>query len=243
MMRWFMLCLLCAALPLTARGQELLADLSAHHIGIVSSYHGEELLLFGMLEQPLAAADNLVVVVRGPERSLKLFRVSRWYGLWLTLGRQRLDGMPGFYHVYSTAPLEQGVAESVRRRHGLGFSALRTQPLTVPSAFRTALITEKMRQGLYRQQAGGIFFLGDRLFRLAIPFPQKVPVGAYQVEVYLLRGGLMRSAQTTPLSVSKEGLGAEIAWKAKTAPTLYGVIAVLLALLGGWFGGWIFKKR
>jgi hypothetical protein len=67
-------------------------------------------------------------------------------------------------------------------------------------------------------------------------FPANVPTGIYTVEVYLLRKGEVVSAQTTPLIISKTGIGAEVFDFANRQAALYGLLAVLLAALAGWLG-------
>ena len=56
--------------------------------------------------------------------------------------------------------------------------------------------------GLFQARAAPIRFLGQRLFRADIVFPANVPTGLYTVNVYLVKGGQVVSAATTPLSVT-----------------------------------------
>jgi hypothetical protein len=50
------------------------------------------------------------------------------------------------------------------------------------------------------------------------------------------------SSQTTPLFVSKVGVEAEIFDFAHNRSALYGVIAILVALVAGWLGHVVFRK-
>ena len=69
-----------------------------------------------------------------------------------------------------------------------------------------------------------------------------MPTGTYQVQVYLIRDGAVVNAQTTPLIVSKIGLEAEIFDFAHNNSALYGVVAILLALVAGWLAHIAFRK-
>jgi uncharacterized protein (TIGR02186 family) len=95
---------------------------------------------------------------------------------------------------------------------------------------------------LYPEENGQITLLGNRLFRSDIFFPSNVPTGIYNVTVYLLRGGKVISAQTTPLVVSKIGVGARVFAFAHRHPALYGIAALVMALFAGWFAGAVFKR-
>jgi uncharacterized protein (TIGR02186 family) len=89
---------------------------------------------------------------------------------------------------------------------------------------------------------GKISFLGNQLFRTELRFPSNVPIGSYLIEVMLIRDGRLVSAQTTPLVISKSGVDAEIYQFAHAQSLAYGVSAVLVALLLGWFAYLIFRK-
>ena len=75
-----------------------------------------------------------------------------------------------------------------------------------------------------------------------VSFPANVPTGQYLVEVYLLREGRIVQAQTIPLIVSKIGVEAEIFDFAYDQSALYGLIAILVALVSGWLAHIAFRK-
>jgi uncharacterized protein (TIGR02186 family) len=108
--------------------------------------------------------------------------------------------------------------------------------------FREALVRNKQRQGLYPEVSGQITLLGNRLFRSDIFFPSNVPTGTYNVTVYLLRNNKVISAQSTPLVVSKIGVGARVFAFAHSDSALYGLAALAMALFAGWFAGAVFKR-
>ena len=83
---------------------------------------------------------------------------------------------------------------------------------------------------------------GQRLFRTSVFFPANVPIGQYVIETLLARNGEIVSAQTTPLFISKIGAGADIFRIANTYPALHGLVAILIAVLAGLGGNWLFRK-
>jgi uncharacterized protein (TIGR02186 family) len=104
-------------------------------------------------------------------------------------------------------------------------------------------VRNKARDDLYATEVAPVRFLGDRLFRTTLSFPANVPPGSYQVEVLQLLDGTVVGAQTSVLVISKVGLEAEIFDAARTAPALYGLLSVLLAIGAGWTAGAFFKKQ
>ncbi len=121
---------------------------------------------------------------------------------------------------------------------GTGEEELKRRTMT----FRSALINGMRRLGHYGSGEGKVDFLGNRLFRTSVHFPANVPTGTYKVEVFLIRDGQVVGAQTTPLIISKVGLGAEIFDFAHRHAALYGILSVCLALLAGWLAAVVFRR-
>jgi uncharacterized protein (TIGR02186 family) len=108
--------------------------------------------------------------------------------------------------------------------------------------FSDALIKEQRQAGLFVADIGKVTFLGERLFRATLSFPENVPTGTYLVQVFLIRDGDVVSGQTTPLVVSKVGLDAEISDFAIRQSAAYGAIAIAVALAAGWLASLPFRR-
>jgi len=221
----------------------LLADLSGHVIAISTGFTGAEVVLFGTTD----GAGDVAVVVTGPPGTVAVRQKESLAGLWFNRQSVTFQGVPGYYAVATNRPLASLVQESVLERHQIGLDHLQLTPVGAvaqPRAtlFRAALIRNKQAQGLYSTSLGQLSFLGERLFRTNLRFPANVPTGLYTVGVFLIRDGDVVSAQTTPLAVTKVGLSAEVADFAQRRPVLYGVAAVLGAVLAGWLAGALLRK-
>jgi len=226
-----------------AAAQALVADLSDHLVAVTTGFAGAELLLFGAVE----GEGDVVVVVRGPDERASVRRKERVLGVWVNSDELTIGDVPSFYAMATSKPLEQLAAERTLARHQIGVEHVRFQ---LPSGvarreaaeFQAALIRNKRRQGLYDLGMGKVDFLGGRLFRADVLLPSNVPTGTYLVTVFLLRQGEVVSAQTTPLEVSKVGLGARIYDIAHRHGAAYGLLAVSIAVAGGWIAGTVFRR-
>ena len=110
------------------------------------------------------------------------------------------------------------------------------------TAFRNGLTEAKRRQGLYPAAIGQITVQAGRLFRVDLPFPSRLPEGTYEVRAYLLRDGRIVAAVSRPLPVGKVGFSAQLAGWAIDEGPLYGLGAILMALLVGWLGGAVMRR-
>ncbi len=236
--------LVALAAPARAATDTLVADLSKHLVAITTGFAGTDVLLFGAIE----GKGDVVVIVRGPDRPVVMYRKSRILGVWINTARMTFQRVPSFYAVASSRPLAEIAPETVLARHEMGIQYLR---LALPSAkasanvaaeWRAGLIRNYQRDGLYQPEVTPIRFLGNRLFRATIHLPSNVPTGTYQVQVFLLQDGRAVSAQTTPLTVDKAGTEAFIYDFAQQHSAWYGVIAIIVALMAGWLGHMAFRK-
>jgi len=110
------------------------------------------------------------------------------------------------------------------------------------ATFRAALITAQEKVDLYRDSVAPVTFLGEHLFRADMFFPANVPTGSYSVEVLLLSGGEVVSAQTTPLIVSRIGFSNGVFVVAHHHAALYGMGALIFAIAAGWAAGAVFRR-
>lgn len=229
--------------PDAARSQEVVADLSSHLVAITTGFVGTDVLLFGATE----GEGDVIVVVRGPDRREVVRRKDRIGGIWINASEVAFPAVPAFYAVAASRPLAEVAPRRVLERHRIGTQFLDLRPeqrIDAPAlaAFRDGFVRNKVRQGLYLDKPGRVTFLGNRLFRANLYFPANVPTGTYTVEVLLVHQGQVLSAQTTPLLISKIGLGAEVYRFAHRHSALYGIIAILIALAAGWIAGVVFRK-
>lgn len=223
--------------------QPLLADLTSHLIAITTGFTGTSVVLFGATDGP----GDIIIVVRGPERDVVVRQKRHLAGIWINAHTVEFNAVPSYYAVFSNRALDRIAPPGMQALHQIGIKNVRldprdpTRPADEIATFRTALLDEEQRAGVWSERPGSVSFLGDRLFRATIAFPSNVPTGTYLVEVLLLREGNVISGQTTPLVVSEIGLNADLGEFALGNPWLYGVLAVAGASLLGWLASLAFR--
>lgn len=230
-----------------ARAQPVIADLSDHLIAITTAFAGTDVLLYGAVENP---GGDIVVLVFGPEEEVRVRRKARLLLFWLNAEEVTFRGVPSFYAVASSRPLELVASEEVLTRYRIGTGRL---PLEAVGAagystleigrFRTALIRNKVRQGLYVEKPQAVTFLAGKLFRTRLTFPANVPPGPYFIETFYFRDGRLEHAQSNVLMVSKVGLEAEVYDLSRRRPLLYGMGVIAMAIMAGWTANLVFARR
>ena len=236
----------------TAKAADLVSGLSTDLIQITSNFTGADIVLFGAIEPaeelgPTGEQD-LVVVIRGPALDMTVRRKARMFGVWINREQVAFTGLPGYYFLASTRPLDDIASLQTQQRFRLGTANLEyaTNAGIAPeeaNAFRAADIRDRKRVGLYWESPTGIEFLSRTLFRARIPVPASVPPGLYRAEVYLFQGGTVVSAQSSPLFIDKTGFERRVYDFAFQRSVAYGISTVLMAIVFGWLASVAFRPR
>ena len=247
MRRLLFLVFLLVAPPVSA--EQLVSGISQDLIQITSNYTGSDIVVFGAVEGEQNPDNRLprdvVVVVRGPDTDINVRRRDRVAGIWINHDAANLSGMPAYYFLAGTRPLKDIAPPDALVHYNIGLQNL--QPDMVHShhdyePFRQAALRHLARDKLYSEMPGGVEFLSETLFRAHVPVPAGVTRGQYNVEVYLFRGGVVESAQSTPLFIDQTGLERRLFNFAHNQPFGYGLAAVLMAVIMGWISSLLFRR-
>ncbi len=225
---------------------QLTADLSTDRVEITTGFTGSSVMVFGATERLIGpeSGDDVVVVAWGPSQATVVRRKVNVLGFWLNGPSAVFREVPGFYAITATRPVWEVLPEDTRRTARLGLDALplRASGSQAP-AFRAALLDLKQQDGRWQEYAAPVTVAGGRLFSARVSFPDTVQTGAYRIEVLLVRERRIVARQELYLGVERVGTAASIAYVARTAPVVYGVVCILLAALAGWFGSVMFRRN
>ncbi len=217
----------------------LIADLSQNAIEIRSDFNGTQLLVFGARN----VAGDIVVALRGPKINARLRRKDRIAGMWMHVDQRKYFGLPVFYGIASTKPLNRLAPPALLQSLGLGENRIiQAANATPDEVFDNALAESFKHKSWWQSPFGKVTYFGESLFKARIDLPDTLPSGSYTAEVYLFNRGKLVGFQMIPLTTSKTGFDAAVANAAAKHGALYGLIAILMALLGGWLGHRIFYR-
>lgn len=238
------------------RAETLVTDLSQHVIEITSQFSGSELLLFGALERHAAESVqsdevavqgldyDIIVVVQSDPTDLVIRKKEKIAGIWINNDNQQVKGVPGYYAIGSTRPLDAFLSkdDQLRLRLGLNNLNITNENGDDVGEYKAALIRNMINKGLYKESSGNVTVKDEILFRANLAFPSNMPVGDYKADVYLVRDGNVIINHRTDLLVDKRGIERVIYNFAHEFPPLYGIMAIFVALSVGLFSGFVAKK-
>jgi len=230
------------------------AGASQNHFYIEPSYDGTSIALFGSVDSDRLKSEtfDLAITIRGPIRPVRVWKKARRAGLWINAHSMTFDGVPNYYAVLSTGPLEEIASLEERKDHEIGVAVLQF-PLTAsgetkaltnpPEEFRDALIKLKQTSGLFVEDSqAAIQFLGARLFRARVFLPAAAGPGLYRANFYVLQKGSVAGEASAHIRLNKIGIEARLSSAALNHPWLYGVLAVILAAAVGGGASLVFRR-
>ena len=263
-------CLLAATTLVTASSAgaaptRLVADLSQSRVDITSGYHGTELLLFGAYEG--VPGDELVLIVEGPASDIIQRRKEKKAGVWVNVETLLWKQAPSFYHMFSTAELDE-IADAQSRLtadigplagglalvtgvdgggNGHGGKApdgeAKDAAAKPGTADQTAGLKRNMTSnGLWQTNPASITTQQDMLFRTMLTLPSNVPTGDYIVRILHFRDGVALSERVTDMNIRKAGMSALIYSFAHDYPVFYGLFAIAFAVASGWLAAVAFRR-
>ncbi|RWD32235.1 TIGR02186 family protein [Mesorhizobium sp.] len=237
----------------TPATENIQIGLSTDHVSITAGFSGADLTIFGSLENadPLVARRgryDIIVVLEGPARPVVVRRKDRVLGIWINLESETFENVPVSYSVATTRPLQDVTDPNSYKQLSLGAANIYMQPAddgespATIQEFTAALRERKTATGLYSENVGGVQFLSQNLFRATVRLAPNVPVGTHKARAFLFKSGLFIKESSAQLEIRKSGFEQSIFRVAHDYSFLYGVFAVLLAMLTGWVGRLVFRK-
>ena len=247
MKRWFML---AALLLLTAtRDPILVPEVSQHEVQVRQGFRGAELLLFGAILTPegtRAGQDyDIVVVLKGPTRSIVLREKSRLAGIWVNADSAEFRSAPTFFAVASSKPIAQIVDDKTAAIYELGLPWLQLSPIgsynpKEQARMSAGLVDLMSREGLYQQDQRGVQISEQVLYQTRISLPSSVQTGTYTAETFAINHGRVVASAVSRVVVKKQGFERVVAQFAEQNGLFYGLIAVTLSVGMGIVAGRLF---
>ncbi len=216
-------------------------------LGVGESFQGAEI----KVSAEVPAGSNAVVEFRGDAHEDRLLRKGRRGGLWMNVGEVTVINAPSLYLAMSTDPALVSNQDSESQ---WGYQALRKQMKfsgAIPKAGKDKLFQEfiklKESEGLYRVLPGALKVAPTSADHARVEgqfwLPDKIPPANYKIHFLVLNNGKVVDEKTTGFPVEMQGMPAVLTALAFDHATIYGLLAVTIAILAGFIMGFAFKGK
>jgi len=169
--------------------------------------------------------------------------------MWMNAGDLTISDIPSLYFYALTNPdlttmpsAPWGYAALERQSHITGA----VQPEGEAFFFKQ-FIALKESEGMFRSYSDGIATelspQGTKRITKVFWLPARVPPGVCQVLLHVIQDGSTIFEKQRELQITKVGLPSLVWTMAHAQPVLYGIAAVIIALIAGFLMGFFFKSK
>ena len=239
----------------TARAERIISALSAEKVEIKSNFTGTDMVVFGSIERDAAtvsrgAGYDMAIIMKGPPAHIVTRKKDRIFGIWINRDARSFQSLPTFYVLHSNKPTADLASQKPLSKKQIGMANISFSPVAGSTMQQQKSNKEyieayrrlKSNDNLFQVDNSSIDFLTTNLFKSTFHIPAKVPVGQYTIEFYLFNQGSLLAETKNTFRVSKAGFEQIVYDYSRNQSVAFGMIAVLLALFIGWFGGVIFRR-
>lgn len=220
----------------------IISGISTNEINIDTNFQGTKILLFGAK----GYAGDIVINIRGPQKNFLVTKKNKFLGLWHNAQRVRFDNTYSLYTLFSTFNNTKEESQLLSKlelgESNISFDTEEIVNEKIKTEFKVELVNQLEQKGLYSANTRKVDFLDETLFKVIIDFPKNISRGVYTAEIYLINNHNLLSFQSIPIYVNQVGLSGKVLDFAYDQSFLYGILAVLLALVIGWLANVIFVK-
>ncbi len=232
-----------------SRDPVLVPEVSQKEVQVRQGFTGTELLLFGAVVDPAESNEpfDVIVVLKGPAQPIRLREKRQIGGIWMNAESTAFRSAPSYFAVASSRPIDRIVDERTAAIFEFGTNFIQLSPsgsidLDEQARFRAGLVDLRERQGLYRTIEDGVSVREVVLYQARIGLPSSVQTGTYTAETFAVRDGRVLASAVAEVEVRKVGFERFVEVFADRQPLLYGMVAIVLSLLMGWFAGRLFNR-
>lgn len=197
------------------------------------------------------AGSEVVLRFMGKPREEHMKQKGKVFGLvWMNRTPLTFKNVPSVCLIQVSKPFDQlGAAagtftlDRLRQMVKVEKASASDGDLDVPAE----LLRLKQREGLCRESVGGVRFGpatdGVQPFEADLKIPPVLSPGPYTTEVVALKEGRIVGQAAVPVAAQLSGLPAWLNNMAFKHGTLYGILAVVIAILGGLLIGLVFQGK
>lgn len=230
-------------------GQQLAAlpdvlTITPRIMNINTFFSGGELTISGNI----LSSEDIILEIRGKDSESSFDMKGRVGPFWMAIGNIKLENIPELYQLLlPEGPDWDRKAEAL----GLGIDRLKDRLITsgtvdIPLNVFKMFAKLKDHEGLYRQVPNAIRYSpesdGTKRFTAVCLLPDRIKTGTYEIKATTILNGIAERQMKDHFSVNEIGFIKLVNHLALDRRLIYGVSAVIIALMAGLIMGVLFKQ-
>jgi Putative transmembrane protein (Alph_Pro_TM). len=246
-----LLILLCfpSAVAWGKAGSRATMTITPQKVSISTLYNGKTI----SVQADLPKGTEVALTCEGPENTLILMRKGKICGLWMNVEEIVFHKVPTLYFLQTSKKIEKSNGHDTMLEIGLGYESLCSRAQLEKKGEEekanlfNQLVKLKESENLYSVSEGTIKITHaeDNNAQMTTTFhlPSKAQPGKYKINLFQLNNSEAILLNSQPVTVEKAGFTTYLSSLAINHGLLYGVIAVIIAIISGLAVGILFGSR
>lgn len=194
---------------------------------------------------------GVIVKLVGKDQNLKLNEKGKKGIIWLNVNQVDVKNAPSIYILTSTDRVNELCSDSLQAKEMLGYNSLKNKiifdsKLPLNGIEFEEFIKFKEKTGCYSIDKNAKVIPdtdGKYTLKATINIPSSISPDNYDVVIYCFDKGYLLDKVVVKLSVEEVGLPLVIRNLAKQSPAIYGIVAIIIAMIAGSIIGLVFTKK
>ena len=194
---------------------------------------------------------GVIVKFFGKDKEIILNEKGKKAFIWLNVAQVTIRNAPSIYILTSTDRLDNICSDTIQNKETLGYNALNDRIVfESTSSLRGNEFEEFIKfnenSGCYSIDNNAEIILnsdGRKTLKATIEIPSFISPDEYLIELYCFNAGNLIDKAVLTLSVEEVGLPLFIKNLAMNSPAIYGISAIIVAMIAGSIIGLIFTKK
>ena len=213
-------------------------------------FGGETIGFKGTLPQP---ETSIIVQVKSENNPpLKLARQGKVVFFWMSVKQFELSHVPFLYKIFSSGNLADILTTNLNNELTIGYDALKRnlslKLLTGKpgdddlNVVFDGFLKMKEKTGLYEVRENTIAINKENnSFTFDLHFSDRAVEGTYTITCWAIKDGVILGDTQATIAIEKAGLSQWLTFMAQHQGAVYGIMAVVIAIVVGFLAGFIFK--
>ncbi len=243
---WLLMAVFCLGTFLSSQALALTCKVTPGKIPISLGYHGTKVTING---EGLNTEDVIIQIYSPPSEEHLKYKGKAGGIFWMKLGTMVFENVPKVYLVYSTKDTHELLSPETCEELSIGFDSLKKKAVIkskLKNLDRDKWLKEFMKfkkvEHLYLEQSGIVTVdPATHTYRVEIDWPFEAPPGEYIVEVFAIKDGKVMDKAQAKIRDERVGIEELLSHMAFEKPAVYGIIAIVVAIIAGFGVGMVFK--
>ena len=223
------------------------ARIIPEHIDVGPFFNGTKITVNAIIPE----CTGVIVKLLGKDEEMVLNKKGKKAFIWLNVSQVTVKNAPSIYILNTTGNLDDLCSDEIQEKELLGYNSLEGKisfesTLPLSGIEFDEFLKLKESKGNYSINNNAVISsdsAGKKILAATLEIPSFISADTYDVVIYCFDEGKLIAKSDIKLLIEKVGLPLLITNLAHNSPAIYGILAIIVAMIAGSTIGLVFTKK